>query len=184
VPEEALTVVSVSVDVTDPSLADVFREHSAFVWRTLRHHGVAERELEDACQEVFVVVQQKLAEFRGDSSMTTWLYAIAWRVATGWRRRGARREEPVPVVPDAPEEPRQEQSLERARARERLARLLERLDDDKRAVIVLYEIEEMPMARVAEMVGCPLQTAYYRLHAARRELRAAWEEEHRAKGER
>jgi RNA polymerase sigma-70 factor (ECF subfamily) len=54
-------------------------------------------------------------------------------------------------------------------------KLLESLDDDKRAVLVLYELEGLTMREVAEVVGCPLQTAYSRLHAARELLRAAWE---------
>ena len=53
--------------------------------------------------------------------------------------------------------------------------LLDALDDDKRAVLVLYEIEGLSMREVAEVVGCPLQTAYSRLHAGRELLRAAWE---------
>ena len=61
-------------------------------------------------------------------------------------------------------------------AREALVRLdgiLTGLDEDKRAVFVLYEIEQLAMAEVAEAVGCPLQTAYSRLHAARAEVTAA-----------
>jgi RNA polymerase sigma-70 factor (ECF subfamily) len=53
--------------------------------------------------------------------------------------------------------------------------LLAELDDDKRAVLVLYEIEGLTMREVAEVVGCPLQTAYSRLHAGRDLLRIAWE---------
>ncbi len=58
-------------------------------------------------------------------------------------------------------------------ARATLDRILDGLDDDKRAVFVLFEIEELPMTEVAMAVGCPLQTAYSRLHAARREVEAA-----------
>jgi len=47
------------------------------------------------------------------------------------------------------------------------------LDDDKRAVFVLFELEELPMAEVAEAVGCPPQTAYARLYAGRRTVEAA-----------
>ena len=47
------------------------------------------------------------------------------------------------------------------------------IDEDQRAVFVLFELEEQAMREVAEAVGCPLQTAYYRLYAARRALEAA-----------
>jgi RNA polymerase sigma-70 factor (ECF subfamily) len=48
--------------------------------------------------------------------------------------------------------------------------VLDRLDEAQRAVFVLYEIEELSMAEIAEAVGCPLQTAYSRLHAARAQV--------------
>ena len=58
----------------------------------------------------------------------------------------------------------------RVEQRDRVLTLLDLLDDDKRAVLVLYEIEGLTMTEVAEIVGCPLQTAYSRLHAARERL--------------
>lgn len=58
--------------------------------------------------------------------------------------------------------------LARTQARAQLLTILDRLDEDKRSVFVLYELEELGMKEVAEIVGCPLQTAYSRLHAARR----------------
>ena len=74
----------------------------------------------------------------------------------------------------------QEQELALARARERLNRVLAELDDDKRAVFVLFDIEGMPMEDVAEIAGCPLQTAYSRLYAARRKVEAALTRMHAA----
>jgi RNA polymerase sigma-70 factor (ECF subfamily) len=62
----------------------------------------------------------------------------------------------------------QVETLERKELRGMLAELLEQLDEDKRAVFVLYEIEELTMKEIADIVGCPLQTAYSRLHAARK----------------
>jgi RNA polymerase sigma-70 factor (ECF subfamily) len=69
-------------------------------------------------------------------------------------------------------EARQEEDVALHQARAELDRILDTLSDDKRAVFVLYEIEELPMAEVAAAVGCPLQTAYSRLHAARQEVEA------------
>ena len=51
--------------------------------------------------------------------------------------------------------------------------ILDELDESKRAVFVLYELEELPMAEVAAAVGCPLQTAYSRLHSARATVESA-----------
>ncbi|MBK6697594.1 MAG: sigma-70 family RNA polymerase sigma factor [Myxococcales bacterium] len=146
----------------------LFREHGPFVWRVLRRLGVSENDTADACQEVFVVVHKKLAEFERRSSVRTWLYGIAVRVASDHRRRVRRRRELVTDVPPellTDESPDDTAMMREARAL--LDGILDTLDDDKRAVFVLYEIEQLAMNDVATAIGCPLQTAYSRLHAAR-----------------
>lgn len=154
---------------------EIFDENAPFVWRALRHFGVPEREVEDLCQEVFLVVHRKLRDFDGRSSLRTWIYGICFRAASEHRRRAhVRREEVTEAVPDEGIPPPQPEELERKRARELLQKTLEGLDEDKRAVFVLYEIEGLPMAEVAEALGCPLQTAYARLHAARKRCEDAF----------
>jgi RNA polymerase sigma-70 factor (ECF subfamily) len=166
-----------------PSVADVFRDHAAFVWRALRRLGVREADVEDVAQEVFVVVHRKLGEFEGRSSMRTWLYGICVRTASDYRKRARIRHE---VTTDEPPEQTasapQVEDVARRQARALLDRILAELDEDKRAVFVLYEIEQVTMAEVAEAVGCPLQTAYSRLHAARRDVEAAVARIHQQKG--
>jgi RNA polymerase sigma-70 factor (ECF subfamily) len=160
------------------SFERLFRTEAPFVWRTLRSFGVDDVDLEDTCQEVFVVVQRRLETFRRDSSQRTWLYGICRRVAADWRKRAHRRREVVTdEVPDPGRAASQLDELGRTERWRRLQRLLEGLDEGKREVFVLYEVEEIPMPEVASMVGVKLQTAYYRLHAARRELREALERE-------
>ena len=65
------------------TVLEVHDRHAEFVWRTLQRMGVGPADLDDAMQEVFVVVHKKLGAFRGASSITTWLYGIALRVALG-----------------------------------------------------------------------------------------------------
>jgi RNA polymerase sigma-70 factor (ECF subfamily) len=156
-----------------PPLAEIFRQHAPFVWRGLRRLGVPECDVEDVCQEVFVVVHRKLADFEGRSSLRTWIYGICARTASDYRRSGrVRREVVTDAPPDAPHEGGQHEAVALKQARATLDRILDGLDDDKRAVFVLYEIEELTMAEVAEALGCPLQTAYSRLHAARKVVEA------------
>ena len=151
-----------------PTLREVFDEYARFVWRTVRHLGVREADIEDVCQEVFLTVHRKLADFEGRSALRTWLYGICLRTASDYRRRAhVRREFAVEDPAPRAQAPEQHAEVERQQARQRLAAILEQLDDDKRAVFVLYEIEEMSMKEVAKIVDCPLQTAYSRLHAAR-----------------
>jgi RNA polymerase sigma-70 factor, ECF subfamily len=154
-----------------PTLREVFSEHAAYVWRALRHLGVPESEADDLCQEVFVVVHRRLPSFEGRSSLRTWLYGICLRVASDYRRRArVRYERPAADPARDLAEPGGFAPDERAQARAELLALLEGLDDDKRDVLVLFEIEGVPMIQVAEILGCPLQTAYSRLHAARAKL--------------
>jgi RNA polymerase sigma-70 factor (ECF subfamily) len=154
-------------------VARIYREHGAFVWRALRRLGVAPSDVDDACQEVFVVVYRRLGEYEGRSQMRTWLYGISVRVAAGQRRKAHVRREVAteePLEPDAPAAGDPEVALSDREALALLDRALDALDDDKRAVFVLYEVEGLEMPEVAEAVGCPLQTAYSRLHAARKEV--------------
>jgi len=154
-----------------PSLREVFDEHGAYVYRALRHLGAPESEVEDLCQEVFVVVHRRLGSFEGRSSLRTWLYGICLRIASDHRRRARVRYERT--APDPGRDAAESSDLapdNRAAARALLLDLLDSLDDEKRNVLVLYEIEGLTMNEVASVVGCPLQTAYSRLHAARAKL--------------
>lgn len=152
-----------------PAFDDVFSTYAPLVWRAVRRLGPREADAEDLAQEVFLVVHRRLPEFEGRSKLSTWIYGICVRVASDHRRRAhVRRELPTAELPDAGAPASQLDTVARAEARARLDALLDRLDEDKRAVFVLYELEELPMAEVAAAVGAPLQTAYARLHAARR----------------
>ena len=161
-----------------PTVRDVFDEHARYVWRTLRHLGVAEAEVPDVCQEVFLTVHRKLSGFEGRSSLRTWLYGICIRVAADHRRRAYVRYERATAEPlaDGGERTGAEPDA-RVEQRRAVVALLDLLDPEKREVVVLYEVEGFSMKEVAEIVGCPLQTAYSRLHAARELMLAALQRE-------
>jgi RNA polymerase sigma-70 factor, ECF subfamily len=149
----------------------IFAEHAPYVLRVMRHLGIPPGDLQDQCQEVFVAVFRGLSSFSGRSSLRTWIYGICLRVASNHRRRAhIRRERPCSEPPEQSLPPPQHERFEQRETQESLQRLLAALDPDKREVFVLYELEEMSMKEVAEVCGCPLQTAYSRLHAARRLL--------------
>jgi len=159
-----------------PPFAEVFEQHAPYVWRVLRHLGVASSEVEDLCQEVFVVVHRKLPTFEGRSSLRTWLYSICLRTASDHRRRAhVRHEKVTDRLPERSGSAPQQREIERRQARALLESALSELSIDKREVFVLYEVEQLPMSEIAEAIGCPLQTAYSRLHAARREVTATFE---------
>lgn len=148
---------------------DVFVECSRFVWRVLGRLGVPERDLPDACQEVFLVVHRRLAEFDSSrGSLRSWVYGICMRVASEHRRRSPSRHEAREGLGDIPVLSAQEAHVDAQRAWQKLSRVLDAMDAPKRRTFVLYDLEALPMSEVAAILECPLQTAYSRLHAARR----------------
>jgi RNA polymerase sigma-70 factor, ECF subfamily len=147
----------------------VYDDNAAFVWRCLHLFGVPRENLDDAVQDVFLVVHRRLGEFEGRASVRTWLYAIARRVAHNHRRGVMRRGQLEPISEQlgdpSPHGPRD--LVERAEAGRLLVELVGRLDDDKREVFILIEVEQLSAPEVAEMLGLNLNTVYSRLRAAR-----------------
>jgi RNA polymerase sigma-70 factor (ECF subfamily) len=158
-----------------PTLREIIQEHGAQAWRTLRCCGVPSADLPDVCQEVFLIVHRKIAEFEGRSSLRTWVYGICVKVAADHRRRARfRHERIVAEPPELPVFATQSDDIDDARTVERLFTILDGLDQAKRDVFVLYEIEQRSMSEIAEALGCPLRTAYSRLKAARDQIMRAW----------
>ncbi|AKV02443.1 RNA polymerase sigma factor RpoE [Labilithrix luteola] len=156
-----------------PTVREIVLSHGRYVWRLLRFLGVPERDLDDLCQEVFTTVHQKRGAL-SDTGLRSWLYAICTNHARNYRKRAHhRREALVEAIPESSVAPSQEEGLELAQAQEQLLLLLDRLDDDKRTIFVLHAIEEVSMEDAAEIVGCPLSTAYFRFRRARAQLEAA-----------
>lgn len=146
-----------------------------FVWRSLRGLGVRESELDDAAQEVFVIVHRRLATFRGASTIRAWLFGIVRNVAFKHRRRLARK-------PTTSETPGTEavqpgpSALERAQDKEAAAfvqRFLAQLNDKKREIFVLAVLEEMNIVDVAATLSIPVNTVYTRLRSARADFQKA-----------
>ncbi len=152
-----------------PSFEDLVDRYATHVWRMLRYLGVREADIEDAAQEVFLVVHRRLAELENPAAVRAWITSICVGIASNARRsHRRRREELTDEIPEGQVADGVESLVERKRARQLLLEILAQLDDDKRTVFVLFEIEDMEMAEIAEMLGCPLKTAYSRLYAARR----------------
>lgn len=155
-----------------PETLALYREHRGFVWRALRHLGVPPADLDDALQEVFIVVHRRRLEFEGNSSIKTWLYAISKMVYLSQRKRMAvRRETLVAEIPDGAGTDDPASNVERQRQFDAVRAVVERLPEDEREVFVLFEVQGMSMHEVADMLGCPLKTAYGRLYRARERFR-------------
>lgn len=154
----------------------VYEQEFEFVFRTLRRLGVSSIAAEDVAQEVFVVVHRSLADFEGRSSLRTWLFGIARNLAYRHRRALGRRASALGGREDSLDNLSDERArsahdvAERSEAARTLDALLDTLDDEKREVFVLVELEEMSMPEVAEALSINVNTAYTRLRAARRQF--------------
>jgi RNA polymerase sigma-70 factor (ECF subfamily) len=154
-----------------PSFEAIYDGYVDFVWRSLWRLGVPQENLEDAVQDVFLVVLRRLGDFEGRSAVRTWLFGIAIRIAKDHRRSQRRKGPHDPLddrLADASADPRA--NTERAEALQVLSQLLDALDDDKRAVFVMSEIEQMSVPEMAEALGANPNTIYSRLRVAREEF--------------
>lgn len=157
-----------------PALANVYQEHFSYVWHALRRLGVRSADVEDAAQEVFVVVHRKLAEFDPSRPLRPWLFGIAHRVAAGQRRRAhVTREVGETPMHLADAAPGPEMDAQTAQRRALLMRALDLLPFERRAVVVMHELHEHAIPEVADALGIPLNTAYSRLRLGRADLSAA-----------
>jgi len=150
------------------------------VWRSACRLGAPESNVDDVVQEVFVIVHRRLPDFEGRSSLKTWLFGIVHNVVRAQRRAlsarephpadASRRTDPETLTDPAPSPYEALSKLEATRV---VDRLLEALDDDKRAVFVLAELEQMSVPDIAAALGIPLNTAYSRLRLARHDFATA-----------
>lgn len=156
-----------------PDFAGAYREHHDFVWRILRYFGVPHAALDDKLQDVFLVAYRRWDDLDPTASLRSWLFGIARRVAADLRRSTVRAERRLQAVPAPSPGPGPEQHVARAEAAAFVESFLESLDEDKRAVFMLAEIERLTAPEIAEATGARLNTVYSRLRAARALFEAA-----------
>jgi len=167
-----------------PAFVEIYEAGFPFVWRTLRRLGVPLESLSDAAQDVFLVVHRRLSAFDGTSAVNTWLFGIAMRVARDHRRAAKRKQvhsAPPPPPPDdrdplervVAQQTGPLEQCEAAEANRLLLRLLEELDEERRAVFVLTEVEQMSAPEIALALGLNLNTVYGRLRVARQQFNDA-----------
>jgi RNA polymerase sigma-70 factor (ECF subfamily) len=150
------------------SFRGVYERYFEFVWRAAANRGVPASALHDVAQEVFIVVHRKLGEFEGRSSLRTWLAGIVRRVAADYvRKRGNQPagDESLDVEPAAQATT---EDIERKAALDLLDRMLASMSTEQREVFLLYEIEQLSGAEIAELTGSNENTVWTRLRSARR----------------
>ena len=155
-----------------PNFDALYDEHFALVWRMLRALGLQSAALDDAVQDVFMIVYKQLQGFEARSSAKTWICGIACNVASNYRRRERRKGGLLPLDPSMPENTLGPlDRLENARAWATVSRFLEGLDEAKRSVYVLSRIEGLSAPEIAAALAIPVNTVYSRIHAAEDSLK-------------
>lgn len=154
----------------------VYRGHFAFVWRSLRRLGLARSQLDDATQEVFLVVHRRLEDFDGRVALRSWLFGIAYKTCLSHRRAARHRSEfellsneHASFVSDPL------QNAENAEDVQFLEAFLESLEDAQRSVFILAELEQMSAPEIEGALNMKLNTVYSRLRLARAAFRNAVE---------
>jgi RNA polymerase sigma-70 factor (ECF subfamily) len=174
VPSVEPIVIDGAVRVREQArLRRAFEEHFGFVWRYLRRMGLGEADADDATQQVFVVLSRRLDGIEPQKERA-FLYGTAARVFSEHRRARVRRRE---VIGEEAAEPidssRAPDSMaDRDQARALLDQVLDQMDDKLRAVFVLFELEELGTAQIADMLGLPTGTVASRLRRARESFQA------------
>jgi RNA polymerase sigma-70 factor, ECF subfamily len=147
----------------------IVRSEHAFVWRTLRRLGVPADLVEDGVQQVFLIVCRRLGDIEAGQERS-FLFGASRRVASEVRRKPYRHHEVPEQEADAnarQSEPDAERLLQMRRDRELLDSLLDQLPEEHRIVFVLYELEELTMASIAQLLAVPAGTVASRLRRAR-----------------
>lgn len=153
----------------------LYEAELAHVWHSLRRFGVWDRDLEDLCHDVFVAFYRARDRYDATRPIRPWLSGIAFRVASDYRRRAQHRREwpgEPPVAPPS-EEPPADDKMGAREDRNLVLAALEQLDENRRAVLVMHDIDEQGMPEIALALGLRLNTAYSRLRLARVDFAAA-----------
>lgn len=169
----------------DPNaFAVLMRRFNQRLYRVARAIMGDDTEAEDALQEAYLSAYRCLRQFRGDSSLATWLSRLVVNECLGRRRRSARRQSVIPMLPTPAEGELEavpsdevgsspDAAADRAQMRAILERRIDALPEAFRAVFVLRSVEELSVEETAQSLGIPAETVRSRHFRAKGLLREA-----------
>ncbi len=156
---------------SDDACLDAFQRELDYVFRTLRRLGTSPSEMEDLAQEVFLALHRSWCKYDPRRPLRPYLFGIAFRLASAHYRKRSR-EVAFGVVELRDSRPAPDEALQSRQLRTMMLAALERIPLPRRAVLVMRDLDDVPVGEVASVLGIPLFTAYSRLRKARRELEA------------
>ncbi len=158
----------------------VYESMVDYVWNVVCRMGVPQADAEDVVQEVFVTVYRRLGEFEGRAQLKTWVFRIAVHLVQHYFRTQARKPgdrasakgtEIHGLVDQWENGPANQ--VERRERYDALDGVLGQLDESKRLVFVLAEVEQLTLVEIGEVVGANPNTVATRLRAARQAFEKA-----------
>jgi RNA polymerase sigma-70 factor (ECF subfamily) len=162
---------NLNLRVQPPSL-EAFQREFDYIIRTLRRLGVSPNDVEDLAHEVFLVLFQSWDKYDASRPVRAYIFGIAFRVA-GNHIRKRKREILFAVTDTTDSGPAPDQRLETSQVRKFVLRALDRVPMERRAVLIMHDIDKLPMAEIASNLSIFLFTGYSRLRKARKEFAEA-----------
>ena len=157
---------------------ELYEQYFPLIRRWAARLGVPQHSLDDVVQEVFLTLYGRLDDFEGRSSLKSWIFSVTFRVVRNFRRRRSTRpagDDESEVDAIAAEGVHPEAAATQSEAITLLQSILDGLDDEKREVFVMSELEGLNATEIGQVLGVSSNTAASRLRHAREEVRAAWE---------
>lgn len=177
-PESPVPAERAATGAALPSFAELYKQYFGFVWSSVRNLGVSAGAIDDVVQEVFVVIHSRIHTLQQPDSLRSWVYGVVRRTVSSYRRSRRAQESSgldfgLLAETRASNRPTPFEQTDQNDQVRLLAKLLGELDETKREVFVLAELEEMPVPEIAQALEIPLNTAYSRLRAARQAFEQA-----------
>jgi RNA polymerase sigma-70 factor (ECF subfamily) len=160
-------VAAPGASASDPArLERAVRADYRFIWRLLRRLGVPQSGAEDAAQQVFLIVAERLLDI-APGRERSFAFGTALRLSQSLRRRRQRELPSDSVAERSSPQPGADELLDQQRAREQLTGVLSRMPLELRTVLILFELESMTSPEIAALLDIPLGTVASRLRRAR-----------------
>lgn len=156
----------------DEACLGAYQRELDYVYRTFRRLGTAPLEVDNLAQDLFLVLRRSLTEYDPTRPLRPYLFGIAFRIAAAHRRKQSR-EVAFGIIEVGDAGPGPDDALGAKQARGLVLAALARIPLPRRAVLVMHDLDDVPVAEVASALSIPLFTANSRLRKARRELNAA-----------
>jgi RNA polymerase sigma-70 factor (ECF subfamily) len=178
---ESVSELGAAVDSSDElSFDEVYRRHAGGVSRWIRRLW-GERDAEDVLQEVFLVAQRRLPDFRGDAAIGTWLYGVTLRVVIAKRRKERlRRLLWLRAAGDATDTmtavPSPQATLEQNEAANLVYSILDQLPERDRALLILFELEGLPAQAIADVLQMKVNAVWVALARSRAKFKRIFKE--------